>query len=256
MNNHESPIGVYRVVGRNRPPEDHIYPLNTPEERSVYLDRLFAMKNRDAIMVPARICLPGEPRIKRFRTFEEADEDQLESMVRIAEFLKKGSLMSSGHAGTEKKPRPATGNDLVRLLESLAHHHVDYVLVGGQAINLNGYMRGTTDIDILLPTNAADGRKVIDVLSIFPDKAAKDVDPQWLTEPGTIRVVDAVVVDLMTLVANGETYESLKPYTIQQEIKGFPCYYLNIEGLILAKQSVRAKDRLDIQMLESMRDKV
>jgi hypothetical protein len=86
---HESPPGVYRVVGRNRPPEDHIYILNTSEERSAYLDKLFAMKDRDAIMVPARICLPGEPRVKRFRTFEEANEDQLESMVRTAEFLKK-----------------------------------------------------------------------------------------------------------------------------------------------------------------------
>jgi len=254
--NHESPLGVYRVVGRNRPPEDHIYTLDTPEERSAYLHKLFAMKDRDAVMVPARICLPSELRVRRFQNFEEANEDQLENMVRIAEFLKRGNLMWSSHSETEKEPRPATGNDLVRLMESLAYHQVDYVLIGGQALNLNGYMRGTTDIDILLPMDAANGRKVIDALSIFEDNAVKDVDPEWLTKPGTIRVVDEVVVDLMTLAANGETYESLKPYIIRQELNGFSYYYLGIEGLILTKQGVRAKDRLDLQILESMRDRI
>jgi hypothetical protein len=43
--------------------------------------------------------------------------------------------MSSSCPETEKELRPATGNDLVRLLESLADHQVDYQ-GGGE----NGYL--------------------------------------------------------------------------------------------------------------------
>jgi hypothetical protein len=48
----------------------------------------------------------------------------------------------------EGEPRVADENDLFRLLRSLSDHQVDYVLIGGQALNLHGFMRGTADIDL------------------------------------------------------------------------------------------------------------
>lgn len=35
-------------------------------------------------------------------------------------------------------PRAATEEDLLTLLESLAFHQVDYVLIGGCALNIHG----------------------------------------------------------------------------------------------------------------------
>lgn len=61
-----------------------------------------------------------------------------------------------------KEPRKAAQEDLLLLLRSLAHHQVDYVIIGGQALNLHGYMRSTDDIDILLPMDAVNGKRVID----------------------------------------------------------------------------------------------
>lgn len=38
--------------------------------------------------------------------------------------------------------------DAERILETLARHHVDYVLVGGLAVQTHGHVRTTMDIDI------------------------------------------------------------------------------------------------------------
>ena len=153
----------------------------------------------------------------------------------------------------EREPRPATKADLMLLLRSLAEHHVDYVLIGGQALNLHGYMRATEDIDLLLPMDEINGRRVIDALSVLPDNAVRNVDPAWLTESGTVRVADEVVVDLLTLAANGETYETLKKHIQKQEMEDFSFYILDIDGLIKTKQSVREKDRNDLQMLKILK---
>jgi hypothetical protein len=153
---------------------------------------------------------------------------------------------------TEETSRPATQNDLITLIKSLSMHGVDYVLIGGQALNIHGYMRATEDIDLLLPLNYINGRKVIDALSILPDKAALEIDPEWLTEKGTVRVNDVITVDLMTVAANGETYESLKAHILEQELQGFSIRLLDLEGLAKTKVSVREKDRMDLQIIHRL----
>ena len=39
---------------------------------------------------------------------------------------------------------------LLRLLSRFHDEGVEYVLVGGQAVRLNGYVRATEDIDVLI----------------------------------------------------------------------------------------------------------
>jgi hypothetical protein len=39
---------------------------------------------------------------------------------------------------------------LLRLLSRLRDEKVEYVLVGGQAVRLNGYLRATEDVDLLV----------------------------------------------------------------------------------------------------------
>ena len=153
----------------------------------------------------------------------------------------------------ETEPRPATEADMVRLLRSLCDHQVDYVLIGGQALNLHGFLRGTADIDLLLPMNEVNGRKVLDALAFLQDNAAHDVDPAWLTEPGTVRVADEIVVDLMTLAANGETYDSLRDHIEKRDADGYSFYILDIDGLMRTKQSVRPKDKMDMEVLRRMK---
>ena len=150
---------------------------------------------------------------------------------------------------TEQTTRPATLEDLKTLLRSLNANGVDYLLIGGYALAAHGYQRATTDIDIVFPATAAAGRRVKDALMILPDQAAKDLEPQWFEEGENIRVADAFVVDIM-LNANGQTYDTLRRYSQTLDLDGIPVRTVNLEGLLLTKQTMRGKDASDRVVIE------
>ena len=139
---------------------------------------------------------------------------------------------------------------LLTLLQRFAEEDVQYVLVGGHAVRLNGYVRGTEDIDILLPSSVENGRKVIRALGYLP--SSKELDPAWFEvdphAPDNIRVWDQVVVDLL-FAANGESYETLKPHIRLIDVQGIAVCVLDIAGLLKTKTDFREKDILDKAVL-------
>ena len=141
----------------------------------------------------------------------------------------------------ELTSRPATIEDLKKVIKSLNDNKVDYLLIGGYAIQAHGYIRTTTDIDILVPADKITGEKVIRALLVLPDKRAKDIDLSWFEEKDTIRLADEVVVDIM-FNACGETYDSLKKYAETIEFDGVQIRTVNLEGLLLTKKTLRDKD--------------
>ena len=151
----------------------------------------------------------------------------------------------------ELESRPATLEDLRKVIKSLNDNNVDYLLIGGYAIFTHGFERTTTDIDILVSADKDTGEKVIQALLILPDKCAKDIDLSWFEEEGTIRVADEVVVDIM-FNACGETYDSLKKYAETIEYDGVKIRTVNLEGLLLTKKSFREKDIPDRLILEKV----
>ena len=149
----------------------------------------------------------------------------------------------------EQYSRPATLDDLKTLLRSLNQHHVDYFLIGGYALAAHGYQRATTDIDIVVPASITTGQRIKEALLILPDQAAKEIEPAWFEEGENIRVADAFVVDVM-LNANGQTYDTLRPFAETIEFEGIPVSTINLEGLLLTKQTLREKDVPDRIILE------
>lgn len=145
--------------------------------------------------------------------------------------------------------RPATLEDLKALIASLNEQGADYLLIGGYALFAHGYHRATTDIDVLVPATQEAGIKIRSALMVLPDQAAKDIDPAWFEEGENIRVADAFVVDIM-LNACGETYETLKQYAETVDLDGVPVRTINLEGLLLTKQTMREKDVSDRIILE------
>src|SRR5579859_8192494 len=89
---------------------------------------------------------------------------------------------------TDEYSRPATLEDLKSLIRSLNEHGVDYLLIGGYALYAHGYHRATADIDVLVPADPASAKRLKKALMLLPDKAAKDIDPQWFREGDNIRV--------------------------------------------------------------------
>lgn len=149
----------------------------------------------------------------------------------------------------EEYSRPATLDDLKALIVSLNEQGADYLLIGGYALFAHGYHRATTDIDVLVPATQEAGIKIRSALMVLPDQAAKDIDPAWFDEGENIRVADAFIVDIM-LNACGETYETLKKYAETLDVDGVPVRTINLEGLLLTKQTMREKDVSDRIILE------
>ena len=146
---------------------------------------------------------------------------------------------------------------LLDLLARLQAEGVDYVLVGGQAVRLNGFSRATEDIDLLLPSSLDNGRKVIRALGFLA--SAKDLDPAWFAPPAdapeNIRVADELLIDLL-FAANGQTYESVQPHVRTVQIDGVDIRTLDIEGLLKTKTDYRDKDRIDREALMRLKSQL
>ena len=143
----------------------------------------------------------------------------------------------------------ATFDDVVNLARRLNEAGVSYILVGGYALNAHGYTRATEDVDILVAPGRANGEKVVSALLKLPEKAALELDPQWFEEGDTIRIGGEFVIDLLFRAA-GHSWEELSPYVEVIDVVGVPIRTLNIDGLLLTKQTYRDKDKIDRLVLE------
>ena len=101
----------------------------------------------------------------------------------------------------------------------------------------------------MVPASAIAGQRVKEALLILPDQAAKEIEPAWFEEGENIRIADAFVVDVL-LNANGQTYEMLQPYAQTITFEGIPVSTINLEGLLLTKQTLREKDVPDRIIIE------
>ena len=151
--------------------------------------------------------------------------------------------------------RPATLDDLKKVIQSLNQQQADYILIGGYALFSHGYHRATEDIDLLVPANAMASKSIIAALLVLPDKASAGLNPAWFEEGENIRLADEVIIDLLFETC-GETYESLSSYTETVDLDGISVRTLTLEGLLKTKQSDRYKDNIDRMILERAIDAI
>ena len=106
------------------------------------------------------------------------------------------------------------------------------------------YQRATRDNDLVVPGTAKAGQRVKDALMVLPDRAAMSIELEWFEAGESIRVADAFVVDIMPN-ANGHTFDPLRRYAETIDLDGIPVKTVNLEGLLLTKQTLRDKDVSD-----------
>ena len=144
--------------------------------------------------------------------------------------------------------RPASADDLKRLVLALNASGAHYLLVGAYALFAHGYLRATTDIDLLVEASVANGERVRQALLVLADGSARDIDPLWFTEGDNIRVADEITVDLLFSPC-AQTYAMLKPYEQVVDLDGVPVHTVSLEGLLLTKQTQRPQDIQDAIVL-------
>ena len=143
-----------------------------------------------------------------------------------------------------ERTRPPLMTDLVGLCRELNARNARYIVVGGMAINIHGFARNTEDIDLLIETGDLNEGKVLEVLSLLPDGAAKELTPGEVAEYVVIRVCDEITVDLMAKTC-GQDYESAKDSISPVVVDGVTIPFASPILLWKTKQTFREKDQID-----------
>jgi hypothetical protein len=179
----------------------------------------------------------------------------------------------------ESAPEPAVGQldlfgamirimKIAELLQSLADTRVDYVLVGGMAVQLHGFLRATVDIDLVLAMNDANLDRFIEVAKQFglqpvipvPIDALKNAQQiaRWHREKGMLAFalrepkIGGSVIDI--LVRPDVSFDKLSSSAVEGKLFGRKVMIASIDDLIAMKQAAnRPKDQLDIAALEKVK---
>src|SRR5713226_6718685 len=96
--------------------------------------------------------------------------------------------------GTVPLPRTPEEDDLVKLCAALNDRGALYLVVGGMAMNQQGMLRATEDIDLLLESSMDNQERVLKALEVMPDRAVLEVEDNDLDDYTVVRVADEVVV--------------------------------------------------------------
>jgi hypothetical protein len=149
----------------------------------------------------------------------------------------------------DDRTRAATYDDLFRIVGFLEAEGVDYALIGGYALALQGIVRLTEDIDILVAPTAENAERWVRALSRLPDGAARELvgDSTLHEEPYAIRINDEFTVDVMNS-ASGLTWRDLVPYRVR--IEGVEV--ISLAGLLRMKERGRTKDRADAEAIRKV----
>jgi hypothetical protein len=146
----------------------------------------------------------------------------------------------------DERTRAATYQDLFRVAELLEAEQAEYALIGGYALALQGIVRLTEDVDILVEPSAENAQRWVRALSKLPDGAAKELigDTTLHEEPYAIRINDEFTVDVMNS-ASGFSWKELLPY--RKRVEGINV--LSLDGLLKMKERGRLKDQADAEAI-------
>lgn len=140
-------------------------------------------------------------------------------------------------------------DDLVGLCQSLNREHARYILIGGFAVILHGFVRSTKDVDLLVDPSEENIRAVKRALASLPDNAAALLADDEMLHYPVVRVADEIVVDLMAS-ACGITYQEASQSGINVfQLQGEKIPVASKESLIRMKNTVRESDAMDVRFL-------
>lgn len=139
--------------------------------------------------------------------------------------------------------------DLLELCKALNAEGVRYVLIGGFAVILHGFVRATKDIDLLIDASIENVQRLKRAMAFLPDNAIALIADDEVEKYQVVRIADAIVVDLLKS-ACGVDYARAADGGIEfRTVAGVPIAVGRKELLIETKQTVRPSDAADVQFL-------
>ena len=148
---------------------------------------------------------------------------------------------------------------IVDVWKYLSENNVNYLTIGGFAVNIYGYGRNTGDIDIFIDdtmVNRENLRNAIKQMGLgdFESINTMQFIPGWTDFTLNINFR----LDIMTSVKGLENmpFATLLEKANIIDIDGVPVFFIDYDNLIISKKAAnRLKDQLDIEELEKLNNK-
>jgi hypothetical protein len=146
---------------------------------------------------------------------------------------------------------------ILEFWEALKNNAVKYIMVGGYAINIQGFQRYTGDLDMWIEDTETNRENLVNAfieadMGNFPMVKTIQFVPGWTD----FSLNNGLKLDIMTTMKGLEEYSfayCLEMATIAT-IKNIEVPFLHLNQLILNKKAVnRPKDQIDIIELEKIK---
>ena len=154
--------------------------------------------------------------------------------------------------------------DYQSLLKEFADKKLQYLIVGGVAVNLHGYPRFTNDIDILLALDTANLKTMAQIMQNFGYQQRLPVSIQELGDAYKVRKLmqeKGLIAysfiharepqfNIDVLVGESLEFEKFTVHTMHADVWGLDGRVVSIDDLIaMKKNSEREKDVQDVVAL-------
>jgi hypothetical protein len=140
-----------------------------------------------------------------------------------------------------------------QMLRRLMEFNVDFILIGGYAVNLHGYVRATGDMDIWLKPSNENRQKFLALLKAegFDETSLSHIYKTDFSKHAAFHIGEKPFqVEFLTIIS-GVTFDEAIERKELMPFENSLIPFLNLEHLILSKlTSGRVKDKLDVEELQ------
>jgi len=159
--------------------------------------------------------------------------------------------------------------DIEGVLDALDSAHVRYLVVGGVAVVLHGYLRATADLDLVLHLERENVLRAVEALTSLGYRPRAPVDPRAFAEPETrqrwVRERNLMVFSLWSdahpgfevdiFVEEPFDFEAVYGRSLRVPLERIEASVISLEDLIALKRGAgRPLDLEDIAALEALRN--
>jgi hypothetical protein len=134
-------------------------------------------------------------------------------------------------------------------LKLLNSSRVEYLVIGGYAVNYHGFPRATADLDVWISIDPKNAQRVAQVLHEFgfaQAEAETFLEPRKVVRMG----VPPVRLEILTSVS-GVEFADCYTRRVEADIDGIVVNFIHLDDLKRNKQACgRLKDRLDLEQLQ------
>ncbi len=153
------------------------------------------------------------------------------------------------------------------IFEEFNRSGIDYLVVGGLAVNFHGVPRMTYDVDIMILMDSANILKWVEKLTFWGYKPKIPVDPKdlaseekrktWVFEKGmkafNFYNEKLPIAEIDLVIESSVPYEKLKSNAVRINLQGVMAPTVSISDLIEMKRGAgRKQDLVDIEYLRKI----